>query len=432
MEIAAPVAHRAACGAGRGRVTDGDLLQRIADGDDAAFDILYRRFARPLYGLALRMLRDRGRAEDAVQETFAVDLALGARSYRPERGPGAPWLYAVARNAIVDRCRARGEPTFADPPEAVSPDAGPDEQAEPATIVVARASRRRGPARARARGARARLLGRSLAERGRAVPRHPARHRQDAHAQRPSRASPTCSKGSSDDARLRRAGRRRPRPGGARAAPARARRCSSQPGPPPELPPVLASRRRRRRIEVIPFCNRRRQRWRSRLLAAALAAARVRRRLPVGRQRQRRRSRRETVVPMHGTPAAPAGATRRSPLGDDDEPATGRCSSASRTCRAQTSGLLQALADPERDARRAVRLVPRAGQDDDGPSNAPYKLRRVRRLGRHRADATAPQTAADRPPDGRSSRLGRDAAGRDERRVRDGHLLPRKCSTASA
>ena len=53
-------------------VSDGDLLQRIADGDPRAFETLYRRFARPVLGLALRLLRDRGRAEDAVQETFAA------------------------------------------------------------------------------------------------------------------------------------------------------------------------------------------------------------------------------------------------------------------------------------------------------------------------------------------------------------------------
>ena len=114
-------------------MTDGNLLERIAEGDNAAFDMLYRRFARPLYGLALRMLRDRSRAEDAVQETFAA-IWRSAASYRPERGPGAPWLYAVARNAIVDRARARGETTFADPPEVVASDAGPDERAEAAYV----------------------------------------------------------------------------------------------------------------------------------------------------------------------------------------------------------------------------------------------------------------------------------------------------------
>ena len=129
MELAAPVRLDSRAAHGEGRVTDGTLLQRIAGGDSAAFDILYRRFARPLYGLALRMLRDRSRAEDAVQETFAA-IWRSAASYRPERGPGAPWLYAVARNAIVDRARARGEATFADPPEAVATDAGPDDRAQ--------------------------------------------------------------------------------------------------------------------------------------------------------------------------------------------------------------------------------------------------------------------------------------------------------------
>src|SRR3989442_6405655 len=115
------------------RPSDGDLLLRIADGDSAAFDVLYRRFSRPVFGLALRLLRDRSRAEDALQETFAA-IWRSAGSYRPDRGPGAPWLYAVARNAIVDRARARGETTFADPPEAVAPDAGPDEQTQSAYV----------------------------------------------------------------------------------------------------------------------------------------------------------------------------------------------------------------------------------------------------------------------------------------------------------
>lgn len=111
------------------RVTDGELLQRIADGDNAAFDALYRRFARPILGLALRLLRDRSRAEDAVQETFAA-IWRSAASYRSDRGPGAPWLYAVARNAIIDRARARRDATFADPPDEASSSPGPDARAE--------------------------------------------------------------------------------------------------------------------------------------------------------------------------------------------------------------------------------------------------------------------------------------------------------------
>ena len=108
--------------------SDGDLLQRIGGGDREAFDVLYRRFVRPVFALALRRLGDRGRAEDATQETFA-SIWRSASSYRPERGPGAPWLYAVARNAIVDRTRVRSEPPIEAPDEA-SPEPGPPEEAE--------------------------------------------------------------------------------------------------------------------------------------------------------------------------------------------------------------------------------------------------------------------------------------------------------------
>jgi RNA polymerase sigma-70 factor, ECF subfamily len=108
--------------------SDGELLVRIAGGDREAFDVLYRRFVRPVFSLALRRLGDRGRAEDATQETFA-SVWRSAGSYKPERGPGAPWLYAVARNAIVDRTRARSEPP-AEAPDAPSTDPGPPEEAE--------------------------------------------------------------------------------------------------------------------------------------------------------------------------------------------------------------------------------------------------------------------------------------------------------------
>ena len=108
--------------------SDGDLLTRIASRDRRAFELLYRRYARAVYGLALRRLGDRGRAEDAVQETFAA-VWRSAASYRPERGSGARWLYAVARNAIVDRFRARPEQT-AELSESASAEEGPDERAE--------------------------------------------------------------------------------------------------------------------------------------------------------------------------------------------------------------------------------------------------------------------------------------------------------------
>jgi RNA polymerase sigma-70 factor, ECF subfamily len=108
--------------------SDAELIQRTGDGDRHAFEKLYGRYARSVFGLALRRLGDRGRAEEAVQETF-VSIWRSARTFKPERGPGAPWLYGVARNAIVDRSRARSEPP-AEPPDEPSLEIGPDERAE--------------------------------------------------------------------------------------------------------------------------------------------------------------------------------------------------------------------------------------------------------------------------------------------------------------
>jgi RNA polymerase sigma-70 factor (ECF subfamily) len=109
-------------------LTDGELIRLVAAGDHGAFEELYNRYSRAVLGLALRRLGDRGRAEDAAQEAFAA-VWRSARSYDPSRGAGAPWLYAVARNAIVDGFRRRPEPV-ADPPDTPSSEPGPPEQAE--------------------------------------------------------------------------------------------------------------------------------------------------------------------------------------------------------------------------------------------------------------------------------------------------------------
>lgn len=108
--------------------SDAELIQRTSAGDREAYEKLYKRYARSVFGLALRRLGDRGRAEDAVQETFA-SVWRSASTYKPERGPGAPWLYGVARNAIVDRSRHRSEPP-GEGPELPSDEPTPAERAE--------------------------------------------------------------------------------------------------------------------------------------------------------------------------------------------------------------------------------------------------------------------------------------------------------------
>jgi RNA polymerase sigma-70 factor (ECF subfamily) len=113
-------------------LTDGELIERVAAGDREAFEEIYRRYTRPVLGLALRRLGDRGRAEDALQDAFAA-IWRSASSYDPARGEGGAWLYTVARNAIVDGARRRPEPAMEAPDEA-SPDTGPPERAEAAWL----------------------------------------------------------------------------------------------------------------------------------------------------------------------------------------------------------------------------------------------------------------------------------------------------------
>lgn len=115
------------------------LLRRVASRDRAAFDALYDAAASKLFGLLLRLLKDRAEAEDALQdvflkiwrrsETFDVDRAadpIHERARDPARDPaherardpvhgralGWAWMLSVARNDAIDRLRARRAPTL--------------------------------------------------------------------------------------------------------------------------------------------------------------------------------------------------------------------------------------------------------------------------------------------------------------------------------
>lgn len=90
----------------------------------AAARELYRAYGGELYGFAAKRLGDQGQAEEAVQDIF-VRAWQGAELYDPARGSVRTWLYAIARNALVDIERRRGRRL----PVA----ARPAEQAEPAT-----------------------------------------------------------------------------------------------------------------------------------------------------------------------------------------------------------------------------------------------------------------------------------------------------------
>jgi RNA polymerase sigma-70 factor, ECF subfamily len=83
------------------------LLQRCADGDRAAFRLLYDRHAPRLYAVALRITRHTGLAADTVQEAF-VQVWQNARHFDPARGAAIGWMTGLARYRALDLMRRAG------------------------------------------------------------------------------------------------------------------------------------------------------------------------------------------------------------------------------------------------------------------------------------------------------------------------------------
>jgi RNA polymerase sigma-70 factor (ECF subfamily) len=84
--------------------TDAELIRQVADGSQTALAELYDRHAGAVFGLAFQVSRDRGVAEDVVQEAF---LALWNRAelFDPTVGSLTSWLYSIARHRALDHLR---------------------------------------------------------------------------------------------------------------------------------------------------------------------------------------------------------------------------------------------------------------------------------------------------------------------------------------
>ena len=82
---------------------DADLVAGVRDGDDSAFEELYRRYHGRISSFVCHMLRDEARCEDVAQEAFmsalrrmrATDCEINFK----------PWIYQIARNAAIDSYR---------------------------------------------------------------------------------------------------------------------------------------------------------------------------------------------------------------------------------------------------------------------------------------------------------------------------------------
>jgi RNA polymerase sigma factor (sigma-70 family) len=112
-------------------LSDEALVLLAARSEQTALGELYDRYARPAYGLALRILRDEELAEDAVQDAF-LSLWRTASRFVPERGKASTWILTLVHRRAVDvvrREQRRRTDTLDDAHEPTDAAGGADEEA---------------------------------------------------------------------------------------------------------------------------------------------------------------------------------------------------------------------------------------------------------------------------------------------------------------
>ncbi|QZH74178.1 MAG: sigma-70 family RNA polymerase sigma factor [Erythrobacter sp.] len=100
-------------------------IARLAAGDRAALESIYRATSAKLFGIALRILGDESEAQDAVQEVY-IELWKRADRYDPARASPISWLACMARNRAIDRLRAGGKVRSSAVPEEAAMDVADD------------------------------------------------------------------------------------------------------------------------------------------------------------------------------------------------------------------------------------------------------------------------------------------------------------------
>jgi RNA polymerase sigma-70 factor, ECF subfamily len=91
----------------------GELIQRVARGDQGAFARLYDMLSPRVFGLILRVLIDRSQSEEVLQEVF-LEVWQSASRFAPNRGQGRSWIFTIAHRRAVDRVRSSQSSTDRD------------------------------------------------------------------------------------------------------------------------------------------------------------------------------------------------------------------------------------------------------------------------------------------------------------------------------
>jgi RNA polymerase sigma-70 factor (ECF subfamily) len=84
---------------------DEDLITRYRNGDEDAFEMLFRRYEKPVFSFIYRILMSAVDAEDLCQETF-LRLIKEKMKYQ-ESGNFKTWIFRIALNLCRDRLRRK-------------------------------------------------------------------------------------------------------------------------------------------------------------------------------------------------------------------------------------------------------------------------------------------------------------------------------------
>jgi RNA polymerase sigma-70 factor (ECF subfamily) len=89
-----------------------------AQGEGFALRMLYERESRWLLGVALRIVRERERAEDVLQDAF-VQIWQRASTFQPALGSARGWIYTIVRHRALKELRDPARQQATDPDELV-------------------------------------------------------------------------------------------------------------------------------------------------------------------------------------------------------------------------------------------------------------------------------------------------------------------------
>src|SRR3989442_2466223 len=112
---------------------DREVIERVVEGDSEAFNILIRRWERPIYNFIVRMIGDRDEAMDLSQDCFL-------KAYRElrtlkDRDRFSSWLYRIAHNACLSQIRKNHGKTWVE----LDPELGAAESRPETRLAVEKA-----------------------------------------------------------------------------------------------------------------------------------------------------------------------------------------------------------------------------------------------------------------------------------------------------